>query len=163
MFHLLGAIDFKTPVYFLYPELMASLASTTFGRGRGASYGRWNMAPTQAPPRSPGVSSRRFGTPREHRQVLRSILARTPGRGRVLVGPAKFPARTRPGPTSCLPGGSRLVCTVHGALAHIPRRARPRPSRRVNEDSSKVFLAGVKCNLEGGTSQGRGRTGGGGP
>lgn len=25
MFHLLGVIDFKTPVYFLYPELMASL------------------------------------------------------------------------------------------------------------------------------------------
>lgn len=25
MFHLLGAIDFKTSVYFLYPELMASL------------------------------------------------------------------------------------------------------------------------------------------
>lgn len=68
-----------------------------------------------------------------------------------------------PRPPSCLPGGSRLVCTVHGALAHRPRRARPRPSRRVNEDSSKVFLAGVKYNLEGWTSQGRGRTGGGGP
>lgn len=86
VFHLLGAIEFKTPVYFLYPELMASLPQ---GHSAGAEVrvtadGIWRL---RKPRRALRGIVAPFGPPREHRQVLRTILARTPGRGGCSLAP----------------------------------------------------------------------------